>query len=57
VLASLVAVICTAGVILILGLVALVRARREDIPEVVQAIGHWLRGTPPSLSGRKPQKR
>jgi len=57
VLASIIAVDCMAAVILILGLVALVRARREDIPEVVQAIGHWLRGTPPSLPGRKPQKR
>lgn len=43
--------------VLILGLVALLRARREDIPEVVQAIGHWLRGTPPPLPGRRPQKR
>jgi hypothetical protein len=56
VLASIVAIICMAAVVLILGLVALLRADREDIPEVVQAIGHWLRGTA-SLPGRKPEKR
>ena len=33
-----------AAVILILGLVALLRADRKDIPEIVRAMGHWLRG-------------
>jgi hypothetical protein len=30
-------------VILILGLVALVRCRREDIPAIVQALASWWR--------------
>ena len=33
-----------AAVVLILGLVALLRADRKDIPEIVKAMGHWLRG-------------
>jgi hypothetical protein len=30
--------------IVILGMTALLRARREDIPDVARAIGRWLRG-------------
>lgn len=32
-----------AGVILVLGLVALIRCRKEDIPAIVQAIASWWR--------------
>lgn len=32
-----------AAVILILGLVALLRAERQDIPRIVEALGHWPR--------------
>jgi hypothetical protein len=31
------------GVVLILGLVALLRARQTDIPAVARALSHWLR--------------
>jgi hypothetical protein len=31
------------GVWLVLGLVALLRARQADIPAVVHALGRWLR--------------
>jgi hypothetical protein len=31
------------GVVLLLGLVALVRARQADIPAVVRALASWLR--------------
>jgi hypothetical protein len=40
---SLYGVIAVAGVILVLGLVALVRCRREDIPAIVQALASWWR--------------
>jgi hypothetical protein len=42
---GLVTVIAMACVVLVLGLVALLRADRKDIPAVVAAIGHWLRGS------------
>jgi len=32
------------SVVLLLGLVALLRAQRADIPEVTRALGRWLRG-------------
>lgn len=32
------------GVVLLLGLVALLRAQRADIPAVVRALARWLRG-------------
>jgi len=32
-----------AGVVLILGLVALIRCRREDIPAIMCALGSWWR--------------
>jgi len=31
------------GVVLLLGLVALLRARQVDIPDVVHALARWLR--------------
>jgi len=39
-----IAVTVPAGVVLILGLVALVRANRDDIPSIVESLGRWLRG-------------
>jgi len=30
-----------AGVVLVLGLVALMRCHREDIPAVIEAFGRW----------------
>ena len=41
---ALITVIVTASVVLILGLVALLRADRKDVPDVAKTIGHWLRG-------------
>jgi hypothetical protein len=32
-----------AAVVLILGLVALIRCRREDIPAIMRALGSWWR--------------
>jgi hypothetical protein len=32
-----------AGVILVLGLVALIRCRKEDIPAIVRALASWWR--------------
>jgi hypothetical protein len=32
-----------AGVVLVLGLVALLRCRREDVPETVRELGRWWR--------------
>jgi hypothetical protein len=40
---SLYGVMAVAGVILVLGLVALIRCRREDIPAIVQALASWWR--------------
>jgi hypothetical protein len=34
------------GVVLVLGLVAILKAAQADIPEVVRAIGGWLRLIP-----------
>jgi hypothetical protein len=36
-------VLAVAAVILVLGLVALTRCRREDIPAIVQALAYWWR--------------
>jgi hypothetical protein len=30
------------GVFLVIGLVAILRARQEDVPKVVRALGSWL---------------
>jgi hypothetical protein len=35
--------IILAGVVLVLGLVALLRCRREDVPETVRELGQWWR--------------
>lgn len=40
---SLYGVLAVAAVILVLGLVALIRCRREDIPAIVQALALWWR--------------
>jgi hypothetical protein len=31
------------GVVLVLGLAALLRCKQEDIPAIVRALGRWLR--------------
>jgi hypothetical protein len=35
---------CLGGGLIVLGFVALVRANKEDIPEVVKALAPWWRG-------------
>lgn len=36
-------VLALAGVVLVLGVVALVRCDRKDIPSIIQAMGLWWR--------------